>query len=102
MMIEMFGPWVDHDGKGCPLLPGTAFQAVDLSCGGWPMIFDGIAWSGGGYSWDWRYQTTFVPGTLIFASQIIRYRIKKPAGLKILEAVLRERVLLDLDEEVPG
>ncbi len=83
-----FGPWVQHDGKGCPCVG----QIVHLVYEG-PVVF----WNGvseytlvsdrevvciahGGNSWFWETD----------ANRIIRYRIRRPKGMAILNAILAD------------
>lgn len=86
-MSEEWGPWIEHDGKGCPCvgqyvhtqqcdgrsvfgLAGTS-RARAVSLGMSP-----------GGSWDWANKARcFV---------VIRYRIRKPKGLAMLERVARD------------
>lgn len=101
-MSEEWGPWIDHDGKGCPCV-GEWVNGVERS--GFEDIWiagtcvvegdrvvgrttdrgtDDCRWS-----WD-------VPGNTVWPEyHIIRYRIRKPRGLTILESLLE-----NLPEEV--
>lgn len=87
-MSDEWGPWIEHDGKGCPCLGKyIRFEAdtkishfthghgiiISEKCGEYiPRV--------SGESWTWG--TGF--------ANIIRYRIRKPKGLTILESILRE------------
>ena len=89
-MSEEWGPWIEHDGKGCPCVG----QIVECR---W-MDYDGtvsaegylegpVGIARGGPCWTWRV----VAGVPIAApgfSAIIRYRVRKPRGLVILEQLL--------------
>ena len=89
-MSEEWGPWIDHDGRGCPcvgmLVEGVFLNAMALRDD--PSFIVGvqedreifIAGSDGGGSWDWSNWPHY--------SKIIRYRIRKPKGLTILEGLL--------------
>ncbi len=88
--------WIEHDGKGCPRegivvwIEVGSFQEHDPTlCGDWPSPWlavsateaigraeDGPGWRGGGFD---EYGDGWFP--------IIRYRIRKPRGLTILEEV---------------
>ena len=80
-MSEEFGPWITHDGAGRPVAPGTIVM-VEVECitglvkqtvqpaGSAPV--SAWVWSAFGASSVWR---------------VLRYRIKKPRGLTILEEV---------------
>lgn len=86
-MSEEWGPWIDHDGKGCPCLGeyvrvvkfnGDVVEAIagsQLARAGFS-ISDTI-WS----AWVWNYPK---PGG------VKTYRIRKPRGMKVLETILAE------------
>lgn len=76
-MSEEWGPWIEHDGRGCPCL--GMYVRIE-----WPdgEFLDGIAGSNGGYSWDWSNSD--------WADPVIRYRIRKPRGLEALQKIARE------------
>jgi hypothetical protein len=84
-MIDEWGPWIEHDGKGCPCV-GQWVQAIvatpqaarfEVSHG----RFDGPIWEGRATGIDgWNGPTE--------GFEIIRYRIRKPRGLTILEGLL--------------
>lgn len=80
MSDDFWGPWIEHDGKGCPISIGEYFQ---LSC----LFSDGHAKSGRGFMTDkfkaaliWRMPEGVVS---------LHYRIRKPRGLTILEEIAR-------------
>ena len=78
-MSEQWGPWIEHDGKGCPCL-GQWVKAVFHNGNVW----EGIAGSsqGGGKSWDWSSGSPY--------SRLIRYRIRKPRALQDLIKLVEE------------
>ena len=94
-MSDEWGPWIEHDGRGCPLPDGTVAQAFfeeNPGCVEGPFL--GVVGSGGKQSWDWSLWQTVAPdGYLI--SRVIRYRIRKPRGMVVLD-----RLLADLPEKV--
>lgn len=72
-MTEEWGPWIEHDGQGCPCVG----QFVHI------VYVDGVelkARATGGASWN----------HVSYAIQISRYRIRKPKGLTILEQLLAD------------
>ena len=74
---EFWGPWVLHDGKGCPVPVGTIVEVVSEDRFGFAMRSISTV-SGGSYSsWNWEHYPKL--------KRIIRYREKKPKGLQILE-----------------
>lgn len=76
-MADVWGPWIEHDGKGCPCV--GMWVCVEWRNGD---TSEGIAGSGGGSSWDWSNT---------WSDHIIRYRIRRPDAL---------RNLIDLAEQV--
>jgi hypothetical protein len=68
-------PWIEHDGKGCPVAKGARLSAKFLNpIIGTIEIKDGVAGSGQGRSWVWVRDTPeWYDGGLI--GQIIAYRL---------------------------
>lgn len=89
-----WGPWVEHDGRGCPVPLGMiveAFAAAPCGCASESIVFlvdsdtcRASVWSGS----RGNCTTCFRVGVLI----ISRYRIRKPRAL---------RDLIDLVENLP-
>jgi len=81
-MTDEWGPWIEHDGRGCPCL-GKVVEAIDRRgfrdvfiagtvLGMFAVYIDAVsAWTWSGHSDD-----------------IILYRIRKPRGLTICEGIL--------------
>ena len=77
-MSDEWGPWVEHDGKGCPCL-GKVVRVTYGKRRGGPIYnrieevseTDAIEIADGLGSWTWK------PGW----NPIIRYRIRKPRAL---------------------
>lgn len=88
MSDEEWGPWIEHDGKGCPC---EGFY-VEVACAEpWDHstisdIIFGIAMKWPASSWDWG---------LNGYTDVLRYRIRKPRALQ----ELKERIAT-LPEEV--
>ncbi len=83
--MSEWGPWIEHDGKGCPVPVGTYLHLVS-KCGFHQHGYVKRLKPGCGYFfWDW-----------VIAKWghdkhcIVRYRIRKPRGLQILEERLAE------------
>ncbi len=76
---EEWGPWIDHDGKGCPCI--GAYVHVIYRDG---MHRSGIAGSEGGRSWYWS-------PIMELNWDIIAFRIRKPRAL--LDMIERAREL---------
>jgi len=81
MIEDEWGPWIEHDGKGCPCV--GAFVQSEERCG---LVECHIAGSRNPHNrhtfsaWKWP---TCPPERCI-----IRYRIRKPRGLTILHGLL--------------
>lgn len=82
-MSDEWGPWIEHDGKGCPCVGKfvhVVFDRPGISPDGTITSEEfGIAGQHGGESWLW----------LPVYTRVIRYRIRKPRGLTILEELLQ-------------
>ena len=94
-MDDEWGPWVDHDGMGCPCW-GAWVESVDAAgtveqhiagrifvdeMGNLvkkPPYVDGSAWT-------WRSMPT-----VVFHLRVIRYRIRKPRGMAVLEQLIAD------------
>ncbi|MCA0044677.1 hypothetical protein [Celeribacter litoreus] len=84
-----WGPWVLHDGKGCPVRPGTLVEVVFEDRFGFSMRQTSIV-SGGRYSsWDWSHYPEL--------KRILRYRERKATSF---EATEEEMFMLDTSEKV--
>lgn len=87
MTDEEWGPWVEHDGKGCPVVGCYVGCEVDRDiivamCDAkvtGPRSFEAIVRSDKGRSWWWS--SGFV--------RILRYRVRKPKGIKVLEGLIQ-------------
>jgi hypothetical protein len=98
MMEEEWGPWIEHDGKGCPC---EGMMVESVTAGGQAAIHiagalrvqvhtgQAIRYSGptSGDAWDWA---SLAP--VAFHLRVIRYRIRKPNAL---------RELIDMVERLP-
>ena len=82
-----YGPWINHDGKGCPCL---GMWVHSVHCNG--MEFEGIAGSQGGQSWDWSNYQRY--------SRIVRYRIRKPKGMEVIDQIMRKIATLPAPDTV--
>ena len=78
---EEWGPWVLHDGKGCPLKPGVIADVVSKDRFGFEMRTVAVVEGGSYSSWNWDFYPEL--------KKIVRYREKKPRGLQLLEESLK-------------
>lgn len=80
-MSDDWGPWIEHDGKGCPCR-GMWVQriynrpAFDDASGKWIGGKEGLVVCGG-KSWTWEIKI-----------RVIRYRIRKPHALQQLRDMI--------------
>ncbi|QDC08588.1 hypothetical protein FHY55_04740 [Oceanicola sp. D3] len=74
---EHWGPWILHDGKGCPVRAGTVVEVVCEDRFGFAMRQVTQVVGGSYSSWDWTYFPEL--------KKIIRFREKKPKGMTMLE-----------------
>lgn len=85
-MSEEWGPWIEHDGRGCPC--EGAFVESETADG--EVLRHTAMGHFGGIGnpvncWDWKEcYTRGVPHW-----RLLRYRIRKPRGLSILEEIAR-------------
>ena len=81
-MSEVWGPWAQHDGAGCPLPVGTVVEVVCEDRFGYLQSqigrVDGDSYS----SWDWSHFPEL--------KKIVRYRKKNPEGIALLRKIARE------------
>jgi len=89
--MSEWGPWIEHDGKGCPCV------------GAW-VLAQGLAKPGGDLieheflakdfaEWYWAFFGAIGfgdAGKPRICGKIIRYRIRKPRGLTILENLIAD------------
>lgn len=89
-MADDWGPWIEHDGKGCPLAAGTVCRAIfegepgHLSA---PTI--GTVGANHGYSWDWSLWGQTAPDGYRI-TRIIKYQVKTPRGMVELKTALAD------------
>lgn len=86
-----WGPWIDHDGKGCPLPVGTVVEGrFEWKVG--HFVHEIYVLTDKTPSWDWRnWGRPYGDGRLVMALR--RYRVRKPRALLDL---------IDLVENLPA
>lgn len=87
MMAEEWGPWIDHDGKGCPVPYGTRVlclwedDVITEQCA--LMGMHGLPKSCTEHgSWDWQNRPRI--------KVIVAYRMHKPSGMIILQNLIAD------------
>jgi hypothetical protein len=92
---ERWGPWKRHYGGGMPIPAGTVVDVYTLapfrSNKDGPRRMIGIAGVDLVRSWTWTPENRATFGSL----PIDFYRVKRPRGLEVLEAILSEARLLE-------
>lgn len=81
---EEWGPWIDHDGKGCPC-KGMFVKAEAIANRLGDTKIHGPFCAIGRESWTWA--TTGLPSNKV--QRIIRYRIRRPRALQQLREMIR-------------
>lgn len=78
---EEWGPWIEHDGKSCPVRIGE-YVKVELKWKQLSHTFEGVIrrhYPDGG-DWNWRnYPNCW---------KVLRYRVKKPRALQQLREMI--------------
>lgn len=84
-MAEEWGKWVEHDGRGCPVIGHYVHvqyedgeEAYGIAGSRPPLV---------GCSWTWS--------DLVHC--IVRYRVRKPLGLTLLEGLIADLPVPALD-----
>lgn len=93
-MGDEWGPWIEHDGKGCPVARGTLVQVErrDGEVAVLRALTNGVPELGGDCLFDrWVH--------LPKPKDIIRYRVRKPRGVSILEGIVANPPPLPVDPE---
>ena len=85
--MSEWGPWTEHDGKGCPV-PLGSWVEVNVYPARCVII-------GGGFRIEFRVSTH--NADWVGWKELVHYRIRKPRGLTILE-----NLLADLPAPQPG
>lgn len=88
-----WGPWIDHDGKGCPCV--GQWVERELTTGGRGRTKAGLTnWTIEGVvlpecapAWDWSLFGKRKPNGMR-RPKVTRYRVRKPKGMEILHAIL--------------
>lgn len=86
---EDWGPWIEHDGKGCPCR-GALVESETRNGNRLQHVAEGAAiWPWGelapaslpkaGSAWEWADDP--------LPCDVVRYRIRKPRGLKMLQEI---------------
>lgn len=89
-MTEEWGPWIDHDGKGCPCV-GMYVNTEDASGTHRFHIANGhIEGPGTGIIVNcWDYSNPLLR-RFAWHKRVIRYRIRKPRALLDLKEMIRD------------
>ena len=80
VLKEAWGPWKSHDGRGCPVRPGTIVEVVFEDRFGYQNRAIGCTDGDSHSSWDWSFYPEL--------KKIVRYRKKRPKGLEMLRGIV--------------
>lgn len=81
-MADEWGPWIEHDGKGCPVLSGQYLRATGSNGAEVEGVMRNPRLA---FGWDWMGPSGNP------CDFIIRYRVRKPRAL--LEMIARAEAL---------
>ena len=87
---EEWGPWVPHDGKGCPCV-GKLVQCEWERYPGSFRVDNDAALARGGKGWFWQFWLKPIvgdSGDIGLCARITRYRIKRPRALQQLREMI--------------
>lgn len=100
MEEEHWSDWIEHDGKGCPYPVGTVVHIVYLKT---PSVdenkgcIERVTTVKNRYKSSWEFKSLArkdwsddPSGSSAKMIPIIRYRVKKPKGLTMLEGILNK------------
>lgn len=77
-----WGPWIRHNGRGCPLPAGTLVEVVCEDCFGFAMRLVDRVSGDSDSSWDWRNHPRL--------KRITRYRVQAPPRTVTAQPRVRE------------
>ena len=110
MTDDEFSSWFTHDGGPCPIPVGTVHirELQKAKPGGSVNLIGDICLVSDDYqvfsvlgrvpegvctgpnSWEWKYFGTVRPGTGGLICKVLRYRVKKSPGVKLLEQIAKD------------
>ncbi len=93
-MTDQWGPWIDHDGAGCPVAIGTLGEmtgeshALSVYGSNVTTVYGDL--STAGQAWDWsQFGRPSLAGNGA-VGKVLRYRVQRPRGLQILDAIIAD------------
>lgn len=102
-MTDDWGPWINHDGKGCPVARGTIVEV--LHANGEEEVYRALCnfrpgWPGAGVAnlWDWSTCQSY----RAIDYRIVQYRVQKPRALVALIGMVEGLGADRPDEAVPA
>lgn len=89
-MTDHWSPWIEHDGGECPASVRCYYvQALGETPRGRHKVVESWVIRGDGMSWDWTNFGAVNPDTNKRVGRILRYRIRRPRGMAVLDAIAR-------------
>ncbi|MEO0765191.1 MAG: hypothetical protein AAFY75_04165 [Pseudomonadota bacterium] len=86
-----WGPWIKHDGQGCPLRPGVRVRCRFEEMPGEFVVVDGQTGESCAWSWNWSRWLTIAPDGCGFVARIVAYRIWRGQAFQDLAAIAANR-----------
>lgn len=81
-MADQWGPWIEHDGRGCPDVVGLMLEVKVARDADLPPAEAGDCDSSFSRPWLWALMP--------WPYRVVAYRIRKPRGMVVLESLLAD------------
>lgn len=85
-MTDEWGPWVEHDGKGCPVPLGTFVRGQDRT----GLVEDWVVGRWGDHSEPWPEDDNlwiWMQGAQRSSREVVRYQVRRPRALSLLRDI---------------
>lgn len=103
-MPDEYGPWIEHDGLGCPLSSGTQVKIQHEDAHGYQTIYSATIIRDLDHpDWDHRNFRRVMNwrGLTGLAGRVLAYSIRKPRGLLILQEIAANPSAAPIEERRP-
>lgn len=88
--MSEWGPWIEHDGMGCPLPVGTLCRVAMEGAPGDVKQTDTVIKPMNLWGWDWMnygLPIQMIDGRQGLCGRVLRYRVHKPDAITLLERI---------------
>lgn len=92
--IEEYGPWIEHDGKGCPVIGMYVQDEWETFMTGEIRQSEGVVHKIHIEGWDWTYFGS-ARGT---TGRVLRYRIRQTLAFQCLLRIVQTPAPLPVEE----